>query len=689
MKMIENEKQQLSALVIGGSGHGKSEFILSFINRDHRKKVPASGEGQTTRTSMEYHIDCDKEVELEIQIKLKSKKKFLEERLLVLETELPKKELLLKRRSCLRLRGYLIEDDAFFHINEFGKEAEKEIIEKYESIFTKEFFQSVKDEDPSIGEEKVLLVDSEVLDGIRKTLNMKTVNQLDNGPVELIDCFEVFLSYTYDYCKEILATTYDAKALSDLSKYDSSVISSFLKTEEGSASYSSLVEKVIINTHVAEYYKSLFSNLKVESLMFVDTYGLNHAEVAGQKTVENRYRQLFNNDYPSIETVLYLRNINGDDAASDLKQNIPLIFDIAPKIVPYIIFTKIDLAGKSWQGKKAFKAIEKIENDIGSALEEQNVSNQLIDNRLDILLENRIGYCSRVGEKIEYESYLEDNEKSLQKVFSAIRYKKHLGKAFVPINKLKLEKLANILDIKKILTKESDLKFGSNYPNRTKGALRSRLQKGNLGFTGSTTDSSLWSDLLSKSFNDYFKTITERKIEGNDVSYEWSEYLGSENENLLITLSELFVGFSDSLYKCARDTGVNFYNYGNSGTCLECDMKKDCIKEIIYNYKEDLIHGGVGYVGSWLNDVYNFSKSVQSDSSPVQENIQKIINSKFENVFIEQSRQHNARIVALELSNDYTQDELETEIDEYYQKFDSKLDDEEKIEFEQLINAHI
>ena len=50
-------KSTLSMLLVGGSGEGKSEFILSFINKDHRKKIPASGDGQTTRTSMVYTIN--------------------------------------------------------------------------------------------------------------------------------------------------------------------------------------------------------------------------------------------------------------------------------------------------------------------------------------------------------------------------------------------------------------------------------------------------------------------------------------------------------------------------------------------------------------------------------------------------------------------------------------------------------
>ena len=45
------DKKNLSILLVGGSGEGKSEFILSFINDEHRKKIPASGDGQTTRTS--------------------------------------------------------------------------------------------------------------------------------------------------------------------------------------------------------------------------------------------------------------------------------------------------------------------------------------------------------------------------------------------------------------------------------------------------------------------------------------------------------------------------------------------------------------------------------------------------------------------------------------------------------------
>ncbi|MDP5276195.1 hypothetical protein [Chengkuizengella axinellae] len=52
LKERSDQEEDLSVLVIGGSGAGKSSFIKSFaLNRD---KINSSGDGQTTRTEVEY-----------------------------------------------------------------------------------------------------------------------------------------------------------------------------------------------------------------------------------------------------------------------------------------------------------------------------------------------------------------------------------------------------------------------------------------------------------------------------------------------------------------------------------------------------------------------------------------------------------------------------------------------------------
>ena len=76
---MSEDKKTLSMLLVGGSGEGKSEFILSFINDEHRKRIPASGDGQTTRTSMVYTINREK-TPLKITMTIKPKEVFCGDR---------------------------------------------------------------------------------------------------------------------------------------------------------------------------------------------------------------------------------------------------------------------------------------------------------------------------------------------------------------------------------------------------------------------------------------------------------------------------------------------------------------------------------------------------------------------------------------------------------------------------------
>ena len=677
------KKESVATLVIGGSGHGKSEFILSFINEEARKKIPASGEGQTTRTSMEYRVSCETSTPLRIEVKLKEKDKFVEERLAILDKKFDSKPN--NSFAYDELKESLINDDAFFNISEFGEEASKFITEKYKEIFSMNFFednvQEKKDNEDNESKEKNYFVDisifNEIKGKLKETLSGDEIEK--NSNVKLSDCFKLYFEYVYKYCKKIIMDKYEKGLLEDLSKKPIDEISSFLKTEENKISYSSLVDTVIINTYIADYYKELFEKTRISEIIFVDTYGLDHDGPGSENIIKNRYQQLLNRDYPSIKTVFYLRKINDTDAPADLQQNIPLLFSVAPTVVPYIIFTKIDKLDTGFTDSKAYKEIDKSKNKIGKILCNQGVSMELINNRFSNLLNNRIGYCSWIGKDDglkTYDHYLEKNIEGLKKIFSAVRYKKHLGSNLIPINKLELSSLKDVLDVKKIFTSQHDFDFYQNYyPSRTKGALADRLQSGTLGFVGTTTASTCWSDLIGGTINSRFNNIVNL--------YNWSKYFNSDN--ILTTLSELFLVFASNINSCIKYPDYKFFNYVDFAACSECNQKNKCIKEIIYKEKKKIIEYKYYPVADWLDSIYSFS--VISDEA--KKNIQEVINFVFEGTFKDQCRQHNARVLALEISDDSILDEFELRLEKYYREYDSNLSDEDKVEFEQIVNAYI
>lgn len=71
------EKEDISILVIGSSGAGKSSFIKSFAL--HKEFIDASGDGQTTRTDVEYNFSIY-ENESKAEIIFINKKDFIDKR---------------------------------------------------------------------------------------------------------------------------------------------------------------------------------------------------------------------------------------------------------------------------------------------------------------------------------------------------------------------------------------------------------------------------------------------------------------------------------------------------------------------------------------------------------------------------------------------------------------------------------
>lgn len=671
---IQN-KERIAALVVGGSGHGKSEFILSFINKEDREKIHASGEGQTTRTSMVYNISCEKKNPLHIQIELKSKEKFVQERMSVLDgfmDDIPTTE---RKRNYMQ--SSLIRDKAFFNVFEFGNEIANHVIEIYNYIFNERFFSSIEKIEKDDVESYVVsqVIWKELKQAVRKKeTNINITDEQKNIKIDI--CFKEFFEYVYDCCKNNILNEYSVEELENIANKPTHVIEKFLKTVEGELSYSSLVENVIINTHIASYYERIFQKLNISDIVFVDTYGLNHAETAGSEIVKKRYQQLLGREYTDIKTVFYLRNVNNTESPTDLKQNIPLLFSVAPTVVPYIIFTKVDELERNFTDSKAYKIIDDLKDEIGIKLEENKVSEELINNRLCIMLDNRIGYCSYIGKSKKYEKYKQENIVGVTKIFSAIRYKKHLGTNLIPIHKMNLHSLQDVLNLKYIFSDEQDLNFNHiYYPSRTKGALSSRLQGGILGFNGSTTMTTYWSDIVRHMFNNRFQNIVEL--------YKWGEYL--ESQNIKTTLSELFLILSDSIYKCVNIPDKNFFDCIGIEPCVNCLEKKNCIKEILFNEKSKLIKSKYSPVGDWLTEVYKFS-CISEDG---KQSIQAIINKHFVIDFIEQCRQHNAIVIAQQVSNEITQEDLDKELNDYYLRFDKNINSEEKIQFEQMVNSYI
>ena len=118
-------------------------LFRSFINKDHRKKIPASGDGQTTRTSMVYTINRE-EVPLNICMTIKPKEIFCLDRVNAFMSKF-KVEIIGKKRLLDGRKKAFLHNKAFFDVDEFT-DSKETIEKKYDELFNEAFFGSIENE---------------------------------------------------------------------------------------------------------------------------------------------------------------------------------------------------------------------------------------------------------------------------------------------------------------------------------------------------------------------------------------------------------------------------------------------------------------------------------------------------------------------------------------------------------------
>ena len=666
--MIE-DKKKITMLLVGASMAGKSEFILSYINSEDRMRIPASGKGQTTRTSMIYSIDCINKRPLSIKLILKKKDIFCAERI----ASFLEKFDFDNRTNQRKQRGFkhaLIEDAAFFHHNEF--KCSSTISDKYDELFNANFYEGLiyNDEEYSVP----------VNEGFSEISN----NKINDGDyIQLEECLKIFIGWVFDECqkeienylREKLNFDNDTGSAIDISTVED--IGCFLKTQEGKVSYSSLVDKIEIETFIAEYYYELMNELRIGKLQFVDTYGLDHDKVADADLVKKRYHALFK-EFPGIENVIYIRRaIDGPPA--DLSQNVPLLYSVKPSVMSYVCFTHADMLDNNTNEPKAVKAMRDanspVYDEVSDKLLEAGVNEKMAELRITSMAKNIVMYCSKVGADSKYSIYLDNNLKQIKQLILYIRDKKHLGDLCIDINKMSIEKIGNIIDVSTVFSSHEDFQ---GYPGRTMGALGDRIQSGQLGFYSRTWDYFKYWDA------EIYELVKKRFFNITKV-YKWSEYLG--NENVIPVIQGLFNEFMDLSIRCIARPEMNINNSPLSDICRNCTYKENCIQNVIYEAKKGIINSKYSPVHSWLTSIYDFQSLLNNGDT--RNKLQNIFNRLYQECFIVLCRENNARVLASELSLEYTENEIDERLQRYFNEMDSELSDEEKIEFEQKVNQFL
>lgn len=668
---------ELQAMVIGQSGDGKSEFILSFIDKEHKKFIPASGQGQTTRTSMTYSISPNFD-ELEIITTLCDAESFVEERVKKATSYFNERvksidDFIKILNSKLKRKGFkekLICSKAFFDHKEF--ECSNKIEELFDKLFGTELTESEFIIDNKSQEEKSPFDMFDVgisSDYVKKIFDETSDTNDENKSISFGDVIDKFYKNIYKLCfgefKEKcqlwgLELKVKSVDISSLTKDEElNILPKFFKTVDGQTSYTSLIKTINVKAGLNLEYKDFFKEHSIEKLTLIDTYGLNHDTTLERNILSARFYSLLSKDYPDIQSVFYVRDIFTDEPPSDLAITLPIITKTKPNIVSYIIYTRIDKLAKieEYKTKKAFTSLDEVQDNIADALFINNLSEYLIMNRLEVLNNTKIGYASVLpsDDPDKYKKLLEHNIGGLSSLFRAIINQSHLGTEYVDIDKLN-DVINSICDTNnEILQSRKDVGM---IHWKTQDAIVERFRRGILGFTSTNEKNNLdWDYMIRSNINLHFTNLNEEIVS-----------CFSNDDKIKTTLFELLAKSGTEILKSeVLDVEVvEKNNYNN-------------IKGKLYNDRKVQIDNlcQYGRRSIYLKEVYDFSN--------VNANICEYVKAKLNKILISFGLDYNARLLAETLKPDLTDDAIDSLYETFYDAFYNSATDEDKFNFESIV----
>ncbi|MGL6186337.1 MAG: hypothetical protein ACRC1T_13300 [Clostridium chrysemydis] len=651
---------ELSFLLLGKSGNGKSSFIKTFLK--HSDLIVSTGEGRTTRGNCEYNIYYDNNGNFsksEIKIKFLKRDEFINLR--VKQSELLINELRNKGEiEVSNLWGSLCEIDAFFDVAEFGSEITGKISDIFKDIFLENNEKNIKGD----------VLEKFVKDNDRLNGDKKSV---------LNDIIEEFYGKMYDKLMEGNLLKDKTILLDDnMSEKDMEFIELCLKKvkkDDFDITYTGIVSKVEVNDRICDEYVDLFENLKINKITFIDTYGLDHKSDDDKEEVKKRLKDLLYITYPKIKNILYVRKLNSD-SPEDLEYYLPTLYEIDSNIILNVIFTEadkndtfnkdyeenknIDLmkimnSGSGNSAVKYFCSPKKIaryssaEHPLKESIYKVVKSDTFARSLFDSIANRLTPYCASENAKV-FEDFFENNYLKIELLFKSIINKDHIGNGIINVKNVE-ENLYNNKDteqseffktIDNLLRKMFEIASmewtNGNYHRghwKTKKKNIECIQQQILGYCGANND--LWRDQFKFAYNEVFS-----KMDENDFNVLFLENKNSSQgiviQKLLNASNKLFIGCEK--YDMDRFLGTQ--------ECIGCTKRKDCFQEILINtYQNGELNEIAENRTDWLNMRCNFIDRYNNNSGVIM----KYFVSKFSGL-IENMEKHNEKVAIEALLND-------------------------------------
>lgn len=644
-----NKYQHLSFLLIGKSGNGKSSFIKSFLK--HSRQLPTTGEGRTTRVNCEYKVlysQIQEDFECSIDIKFLNKEEFKTLRLKQAYKKIQDYE---KNNGDLdKLWDALCKINAFFEVEYLGAQ----IVDDITSVFEKIFAEYPHTED------------------------MRNQNEEEEKQKTIFEYAEDFYAEMYDILNKRIGLE-DRKVIlnENIEEADKEFIELCLRTVKkghDSLTYSGLVKTILITDRVCDEYAGLFEELEIESILFIDTYGLDHQTDDDKEEVTQRLKELLYNTYPNVKNVLYIRKLNAN-SPEDLEYYLPALYQIDANVILNVVFTEVDKndnfikvykdnsqvdlmeinaecvsgnsAVKYFEGPKKILKYGTNQHPLKESIYNVVKSEAFSESIFSFIKKYLTPYCASENEE-EYQKYYVNNYNRLYDLFKAIIEKEYMGTGIIDIYNISkyLEKNCNdqYSNFNKVLEKlmkeffnKASMRWGNGIYHRdnwrTKQANIDSLKTGRLGYCGVHDDR--WSSQFKWAYNAVFTTLEERDFQS----------LFAENRNSAqgVAIQRLL---NESIVDMVGCTKINrdFFCLCNC-ECKDCD--KVCFRKVLLQtYTSNSFEEDVRNRAEWLNDRCDFVARFENNRDDFIDYFRerfKSLRDKFES--------HNRKLVEDKLRN--------------------------------------
>lgn len=666
-KIILNLKKynRLEFLLVGKSGNGKSSFIKTFLK--HAKQISSTGEGRTTRVNCEYHIyysmnedDTNKNY---VKINFLNKDDFVTLRMKQAEGAIRN---LGDNCKVEDLWDSLCKVNAFFDVEEFGSEKRENV----EDIFSKIFLEENE------------TIKSEVFNILEKNKDNDTKENNEKEKT-LYDLAEDFYEKMYIELNKNNLFRNRTILLEDSMDEDNKEFIELclrkVKKDSIDITYTGMVQKIEIQDRICDEYARICEELEIQSITFIDTYGLDHQSDNDKEEVKKRLKDLLYNTYPNIKNVLYVRKLNAD-SPEDLEYYLPTLYDIDSNIVLNIIFTEADKNDNFIQAynisdtknidlleinknigsgnsavkyfeepaekSKYAKKIHPLKSSINTLVKSEAFSNSIFTT----IVKRMTPYCANENAE-EFKKYFDNNYIKLFSLFKAIIDKEYIGNGIIDNDELLAYFEANSKDSRsdiydtvshllEQLFSEAKMHWtNGNYHRghwKTKQANIDFIQRRELGYLGVHDDQ--WSSQFKEAYNKIFSRLSDEDF--NKI------FLENRNSSQGIAIQKLFNAFNIHVIGCEKSNQDYFMR--NDSLCNCCEFKNMCFKQLLLEtYEEGELEQISVDRTEWLNRRCNFDERFRM-------NKEKFIGFFFSKMFflINQFKEHNNKIVIERLCED-------------------------------------